>query len=204
MNLFGQSLLASRRIIQAGGKFVTVFWDTYGHFANGWDTHSNHYPRLKDFLLPVFDHSFPAFLRDLQQTGLLDDTLVLCLSEHGRTPQLNNRKGGGREHWSRVYSVLLAGAGIAKGRVVGESDKIMLRKFTHLESNDDPFLGFELRQGNLARVPILANCLAYLECELACHMDVDGDHDLFVGRIHGGGRKDGTPKIHLREHGFAY
>lgn len=124
MNLFGQSLLAARRVIQAGGKFVTVFWDTYGHFANGWDTHSNHYPRLKEFLLPVFDHSFPAFLNDLQQSGLLEDTLVLCLSEHGRTPQLNNRQGGGREHWSRVYSVLLAGAGIAKGRVVGESDKI--------------------------------------------------------------------------------
>ncbi len=124
MNLFGQSLLAARRIIGAGGKFVTVFWDTYGHFANGWDTHSNHYPRLKEFLLPVFDHSFPAFLRDLEQSGLLDETLVLCLSEHGRTPQLNNRPGGGREHWSRVYSVCLAGAGVAKGKVVGESDKI--------------------------------------------------------------------------------
>lgn len=124
MNLFGQSLLAARRIIAAGGKFVTVFWDTYGHFANGWDTHSNHYPRLKDFLLPVFDHSFPAFLLDLEQRGMLDETLVLCLSEHGRTPQLNNRPGGGREHWSRVYSVLLAGAGVAPGHVVGESDKI--------------------------------------------------------------------------------
>jgi len=124
MNLFGQSLLAARRIISAGGKFVTVFWDTFGHFANGWDTHSNHYPRLKEFLLPVFDHSFPAFLRDLEQRGMLEETLVMCLSEHGRTPQLNNRPGGGREHWSRVYSILLAGAGIAKGRVVGESDKI--------------------------------------------------------------------------------
>jgi len=124
LNLFGQSLLAARRIIQAGGKFVTVFWDTFGHFANGWDTHSNHYPRLKQFLLPIFDHSFPAFLKDLEQCGMLEETLVMCLSEHGRTPQLNNRPGGGREHWSRVYSVLLAGAGIAKGKIVGESDKI--------------------------------------------------------------------------------
>ena len=124
MNLFGQSLLAARRVIEAGGKFVSVFWDTYSHFANGWDTHSNHYPRLKEFLLPVFDHSFPAFLRDMESRGLLDETLVLCLSEHGRTPQLNNRPGNGREHWSRVYSVCLAGAGIGRGQVVGESDKI--------------------------------------------------------------------------------
>jgi hypothetical protein len=124
MNLFGQSLLAARRVIEAGGKFVSVFWDTYSHFANGWDTHSNHYPRLKEFLLPVFDHSFPAFLQDMESRGLLDETLVLCLSEHGRTPQLNNRPGNGREHWSRVYSVCLAGAGIGRGQVVGESDKI--------------------------------------------------------------------------------
>lgn len=124
MNLFGQSLLAARRVIEAGGKFVSVFWDTYSHFANGWDTHSNHYPRLKEFLLPVFDYSFPAFLSDMEDRGLLDETLVLCLSEHGRTPQLNNRPGGGREHWSRVYSVALAGAGVGKGQAVGESDKI--------------------------------------------------------------------------------
>jgi hypothetical protein len=124
MNLFGQSLLAARRIVEAGGKFVTVFWDAYGHFANAWDTHSNHYPRLKEFLLPVFDQSFPTFLLDLESRGLLDETLVLCLSEHGRTPQLNNRPGGGREHWSRVYSVALAGAGIGRGQVVGESDRI--------------------------------------------------------------------------------
>lgn len=123
MNLFGQSLLAARRIIEAGGKFVSVFWDTYSHFANGWDTHSNHYPRLKEFLLPGFDHSFPAFLHDMEARGLLDETLVLCLSEHGRTPKLNHRPGGGREHWSQVYSVCLAGAGIGRGQVVGESDK---------------------------------------------------------------------------------
>jgi hypothetical protein len=124
MNLFGQSLLAARRVIEGGGKFVSVFWDTYSHFANGWDTHSNHYPRLKEFLLPVFDHSFPGFLLDLEARGLLEETLVLCLSEHGRTPKLNGRPGNGREHWSRVYSVCLAGAGIGRGQAVGSSDKI--------------------------------------------------------------------------------
>ncbi len=87
---------------------------------------------------------------------------------------------------------------------IGENEKVMLRKFTHLDSSDDPFLGFELLTGKLLRVPIFASSLAYLECELACHMDVEGDHDLFVGRVHGGGGKDGTPRVHLRESGFTY
>lgn|GEM_PF-1222628 len=122
INLFGQSLLAARRVIEEG--FVSVFWNTYSHFAIGWDTHSNHYPCLKQFLLPVFDHSLPALLRDMESRGLLDETLVLCLSEHGRTSQLNNRPGNGREHWSRVYSACLVGAEIGRAQVVGESDKI--------------------------------------------------------------------------------
>ncbi|MFN0198130.1 MAG: DUF1501 domain-containing protein [Planctomycetaceae bacterium] len=124
MNLFGQSLLASRRLIEAGGKFVTVIWDAYGHASAGWDTHSRHYPRLKEFLMPNFDHSFPAFILDLEQRGLLDETLVLCLSEHGRTPKLNNSRDGGRDHWSGTYCSLLAGGGMGKGNVVGKSDRI--------------------------------------------------------------------------------
>lgn len=125
MNLFGQSLLAARRMLEAGGRFITVFWDAYGHFTAGWDTHYNHYPRLKDYLLPVFDLSFTALIEDLEQRGMLDETLVLCISEHGRTPKINSSvTGAGREHWSQVYSGLLAGGGIARGRVVGKSDKI--------------------------------------------------------------------------------
>jgi hypothetical protein len=125
ITLFGQSLLAARRLIQAGGKFVTVFWDAYGHFTGGWDTHYQHYPRLREFLLPVFDEAFSALIVDLEAQGLLDETLVLCISEHGRTPKIsNNVKGGGREHWSRVYSGLMAGGGVASGRVVGKSDPI--------------------------------------------------------------------------------
>jgi hypothetical protein len=124
MTLFGQSLLAARRLIEAGGKFVTVFWDAYGDATAGWDTHFHHYPRLKQFLLPGFDESFSALILDLEARGLLDETLVVCVSEHGRTPRLTNQPGGGREHWSRVYSGLLAGAGIARGRVVGRSDAI--------------------------------------------------------------------------------
>jgi len=125
MNLFGQSLLAARRMLEAGGRFMTVFWDAYGHFTAGWDTHYNHYPRLKEYLLPVFDQSFTALIEDLDQRGMLDETLVLCISEHGRTPKITtNIPGAGREHWSQVYSGIMAGGGVARGRVVGKSDKI--------------------------------------------------------------------------------
>jgi hypothetical protein len=123
MTLFGQSLLAARRLIEAGGKFVTVIWDAYGHFSDGWDTHFHHYARLKEFLLPGFDESFTALILDLEARGLLDETLVLCLSEHGRTPLLNKNKGGGRDHWSAAYSTVFAGGGMARGKVVGRTDR---------------------------------------------------------------------------------
>jgi uncharacterized protein (DUF1501 family) len=124
MTLFGQSALAARRIVEAGGKFVSVIWDAFDIFAGcAWDTHENHYPRLKEYLLPTLDHALPTLLLDLEERGLLDETLVLCLSEHGRTPKIkSDLPGGGRDHWSQVYSVLAAGGGIARGRIVGASD----------------------------------------------------------------------------------
>jgi arylsulfatase A-like enzyme len=79
---------------------------------------------MKDELLPGLDRTLSGLLTDLDARGLLDETLVVCLSEHGRTPRLSLEKGGGRDHWSRCYSVLMAGGGIARGRVVGRSDKI--------------------------------------------------------------------------------
>jgi hypothetical protein len=126
MTLFGQSCLAARRLVEAGCRFVTVFWDGFGQFANcAWDTHQNHFPRLKEYLLPGFDLACSALIEDLDSRGLLDETLVLWLSEHGRTPRLDSRwKGGGRDHWSRVYSVALAGGGVARGHVVGASDRL--------------------------------------------------------------------------------
>ncbi len=126
MTLFGQSCLAARRLVEAGTKFVSVFWDGYGQFGNcAWDTHNNHYPRLKEYLLPGFDAAYPTLIDDLRQRGMLDETLVLCLSEHGRTPQIDSKpRGAGRHHWSRVYSTVLAGGGIAQGRVVGSSDRL--------------------------------------------------------------------------------
>lgn len=124
ITLFGQACLAARRLIEAGGRFVTVFWDCFGQFANGaWDTHQYHYPRMKQLLLPSFDLAYSALLNDLDDRGLLDETLVICMSEHGRTPTINSKPGGGREHWSRAYSIALAGGGTARGKIVGETTR---------------------------------------------------------------------------------
>lgn len=124
MTLFGQSCLAARRLVEAGSKFVTVIWDAYGLNAGSWDTHHNHYGRLKEFLLPVFDQSFSALILDLEQRGRLDETLVLVLSEHGRTPKIDSKPfGAGRDHWSRAYSQVYAGGGMGRGHVVGRTDK---------------------------------------------------------------------------------
>jgi hypothetical protein len=126
MTLFGQGCLAARRLVEAGGKFVTLFWDGFGQFSScAWDTHSNHYPRLKEYLLPGFDRAYSALIADLDQRGLLDETLVLCISEHGRTPRIDSRpRGAGRHHWSRVYSAVFAGGGMGRGKVVGSSDRL--------------------------------------------------------------------------------
>jgi hypothetical protein len=126
MTLFGQGCLAARRLVEAGGRFVTLFWDGFGQFAScAWDTHANHYPRLKEYLLPGFDRAYAALIADLDQRGMLDETLVLCISEHGRTPRIDSRpRGAGRHHWSRVYSAVYAGGGIARGKVVGASDRL--------------------------------------------------------------------------------
>ena len=123
--LFGQSCLCARRLVEAGCKFVTAFWDGYGQFSGcAWDTHANHYPRLKEYLLPGFDLAYPGLLLDLEARGLLDETLVLWISEHGRTPKIDPKpKGAGRHHWSKAYSVALAGGGVARGKVVGSTDK---------------------------------------------------------------------------------
>ena len=123
MTLFGQSCLAARRLVEAGAKFVTVIWDAYGLNNGSWDTHHNHYGRLKEFLLPVFDHSFSALILDLEQRGMLDETLVLVISEHGRTPQIDSKpRGAARHHWSRAYSQVYAGGGMGRGNLVGRTD----------------------------------------------------------------------------------
>lgn len=123
MTVFGQGALAARRLVEAGSRFVSVFWDEYGLAGSGWDTHWDHYPRMKNELLPGLDRAFAGLIADLDGRGMLDETLILCVSEHGRTPKLSTNKNGGRDHWSQAYSCLFAGGGVARGNVVGKTDK---------------------------------------------------------------------------------
>jgi hypothetical protein len=129
----GMSLLMARRLVEAGVPFVTVFWkeDERLHnqckSAGGWDTHGDNFNCLRQHLLPKFDRGFSAFLDDMASRGLLDETLVLVTSEMGRMPKVGDRRSGGpggagRDHWTSCMSVLMAGAGVQGGRVVGETD----------------------------------------------------------------------------------
>ena len=84
-------------------------------------------------------------------------------------------------------------------------EKIIMRKFASGSNPDeDPFLGFEMRNNTVTHVPILANVLGYFECELSCHLDVEGDHELFIGRVRGGGFSTGEPHVHIRQNGYSY
>jgi uncharacterized protein (DUF1501 family) len=122
--LFGQAALAARRLIEAGVRLTTVFWDEFREANSAWDTHVRQETRLKDELCPGFDAAYATLLEDLEARGLLEETLVVVLSEHGRTPKLNRSPGGGREHWSGAFCALLAGGGIRRGGVLGATDRI--------------------------------------------------------------------------------
>jgi hypothetical protein len=124
MTLFGQGALVARRLVEAGARFVSLFWDEYGLADSAWDTHYQHYPRMKDELCPSFDRGYAALILDLERRGLLDETVVLCISEHGRTPKLSNGPGAGRDHWSNAYSAIFAGGGFARGNIVGKTDRV--------------------------------------------------------------------------------
>ncbi len=123
LTLFGQAVLAARRLVEHGVRLVTVIWDEYREANSAWDTHVRQVTRLKDELLPGFDRAYAALLADLEARGLFDEVLVAVLSEHGRTPKLNKEPGGGREHWSQAYCGLFAGAGIRRGSVLGATDR---------------------------------------------------------------------------------
>jgi arylsulfatase A-like enzyme len=123
MHLFGQATLAARRLVEAGSRFVTVFWDDFVKLQSAWDTHYNHFPKMRNLLCPGLDQTLAALIEDLEARGLLDETAIACISEHGRTPNLDNVKGGGRGHWSGTYSAIFAGGGFARGKVVGKSDR---------------------------------------------------------------------------------
>ncbi len=129
MTLFGQATLAGRRLIEAGSRVVTVFWDEYNLGNSAWDTHVFLVNRMRTELCPGFDMAFSALMKDLSERGLLEETLVCVLSEHGRTPKFNDGRdgqgpqgGGGRDHWAGAYCNLFAGAGIREGAVIGKTD----------------------------------------------------------------------------------
>src|SRR4029079_16594339 len=122
---FGQSVLLARRVVEAGVTFVQVNWFRSPDEPSDtpcWDSHTREIQRLRTVLLPQFDQAYSALLEDLVDRGMLDETLVICLAEFGRTPRIN--AAGGREHWGNVFSVAMAGGGIRGGHVHGASDAI--------------------------------------------------------------------------------
>jgi hypothetical protein len=121
-NEAGMRFLMCRRLVEAGVRFVST---TYG----GWDHHTNIRDSFKG-QMPPFDKAFAALITDLEMRGLLNSTLVMVTSEFGRTPKIN--KDQGRDHWPKVFSIVLAGGGIKKGQIYGSSDA------TASEPNQDP------------------------------------------------------------------
>jgi hypothetical protein len=126
---YGQSCLLARRLVEAGVKFVTVYFsDSIGGqstTSGGWDTHgfndTRMFPIIEQRHLPITDETLPTFLTDLDERGLLDSTLVVWMGEFGRTPKINENIS--RDHWPQCYTVLLAGGGLKRGFVYGASDK---------------------------------------------------------------------------------
>lgn len=130
-SMVGQSLLMARRLVEAGVPLVTVNWEdeTKTDGVNTcWDTHQNNFTKLKEHLCPLLDQSFPTFLADLHDRGLLETTLVVAVGEFGRTPHLGqfsqsaNTQKTGRDHWPSAFTALLAGGGVRGGQVYGATD----------------------------------------------------------------------------------
>ncbi|MGY8733582.1 MAG: DUF1501 domain-containing protein, partial [Pirellulales bacterium] len=113
MTSIGQCSLLARRLVEAGSRFIGV---SHG----SWDTHSDNFTGHRKALVPPTDQAFSALIEDLDQRGMLDETLVVMMGEMGRTPRIN--KDAGRDHWSMCQSVILAGGGIKRGAVIGASD----------------------------------------------------------------------------------
>lgn len=124
---YGQSVLLARRLVEAGVRFVTVY---YSAGIGGWDTHKDNFNTLRNSRLPHTDSAVSALLDDLKDRGLLDDTLVYWTGDFGRTPKIN--KEAGRDHWPACQSIVMAGGGIAGGATYGASDR------TGAYPKDDP------------------------------------------------------------------
>lgn len=117
-HLFGQSALMARRLVEAGVRYVTVHYDCVDGYS--WDSHRNS-DDVRKHLLPTFDQACSALISDLDERGLLDETLVIATGEMGRTPKANAQWG--RDHWSTLFSTVIAGGGIVGGKTHGASDK---------------------------------------------------------------------------------
>lgn len=118
---FGQSVLMTKRLIEAGVKLVTVYWHREKKILDtSWDTHSRNFHEMRMRLMPAVDRPIAALLEDLHSAGLLDETLVIWNSEFGRTPRIN--RNGGRDHWGPCNSVVMAGGGVPGGQVFGSTD----------------------------------------------------------------------------------
>ena len=140
----GQACLLARRLVEAGVPLITVIWSRSNRGqdkeplvsdAYGWDTHNDIFEAMRVHLLPRFDEGFSALLEDLDQRGLLDATLVVCLGEFGRAPRVALEptfagRTPGRKHWASVYSAVLAGAGVTRGAVFGSSDRFAAQPLT--------------------------------------------------------------------------
>ena len=121
----GQSCLLGRRLVETGVPYVQVNWSQFAEvfypFSDyGWDTHADNFELLADWHGPLLDRALSTLLDDLEERGLLETTLVVCMGEFGRTPRINNI--GSRDHWHHCYFSVWAGGGIKPGRVIGESD----------------------------------------------------------------------------------
>jgi hypothetical protein len=127
---YGQGCLLARRLVEAGVRFINVYFAAsiggQSFVSGGWDTHGFNnnpmYPVLDSYLLPITEHTLPTLIQDLDDRGLLDETLVVWAGEFGRSPRINNIAG--RDHWPQCYTVLLAGGGVKRGHVHGASDRI--------------------------------------------------------------------------------
>jgi hypothetical protein len=134
---YGQSCLLARRLVESGVKFVTVYFsDNIGGRrvdSGGWDTHgfddTRMYKIVDKYHLPITDQTLPTLLNDLEQRGLLDETLVVWVGEFGRTPKINSNES--RDHWPQCYTALLAGGGVTRGNVYGTSDAYAMYPADH-------------------------------------------------------------------------
>jgi uncharacterized protein (DUF1501 family) len=174
--------LLARRLLEAGVPLVTVIWNHSNRGQDryptdtaeyGWDTHNDIFESLKVHLCPRFDSTMATLLSDLDDRGLLDETLVVCMGEFGRAPKVAvepNFAGSapGRKHWAAAYSLLLAGAGVQRGAVVGRSDR----------------LGAEVVTRRYAPWDIAATMFAALGIDPAGHYhdELDRPYPISIGR----------------------